>query len=210
MSMTTESVQCVLASGNAGKLAELSNALTAFNINLVSQKELNVDEAEEPACTFVENSIIKARHASNCTGLHALADDSGLVVPALQGAPGVKSARYAAVAGSESKPTDQDNINKLLKALDGLPEADRAAYFVCVLVFLRHAQDPEPLIATGVWHGKILTAPEGDDGFGYDPVFFCPEQKMSAAAMSKAKKQSVSHRAIALEILKQQLSNSTL
>ena len=208
--MTTKSVRCVLASGNAGKLAELSNALTAFDIELISQKEFNVVEADETACTFVENSLIKARHASASTGLHALADDSGLVVQTLQGAPGVISARYAAVAGSDTKPTDQDNINKLLEALDGTSEADRAAYFVCVLVFLRHAQDPEPLIATGVWHGRILAAPQGEDGFGYDPVFYCPQQKMSAAAMGKEKKRSVSHRAIALEILKRQLSNSLL
>jgi len=201
-------VKCVLASGNAGKLAELSDALTEHNIDLVSQKEFNVTEADEPAVTFVENSLIKSRHASASTGLPAMADDSGIVVPALAGAPGVKSARYACVPGSDSKPTDQDNINKLLETLKDSP--DRAAYFVCVLTFLRHADDPEPLIATGVWHGSILTTPAGADGFGYDPVFYCPVQKMTAAEMGKEKKRSVSHRAIALKLLKQQLSNSHL
>ena len=197
--------QCVLASGNEGKLAELSDALSDFQIDLISQKTLNVSEAEEPAATFVENALIKARHASKATGLCALADDSGLVVPALNGAPGVISARYAATPGSDQKPTDQDNIDKLLESLNPMSPEARSAYFVCVLVFLRHTDDPVPLIATGLWHGEILFEPEGDGGFGYDPVFYCPQQKMSAAAMGSEIKKSVSHRAIALEELKQQL-----
>jgi len=143
--------KCVLASGNQGKLAELSGALAGHGIKLVSQSEYNVTEADENASTFVENSLIKARHASTSTGLCALADDSGLVVPALNGEPGIRSARYATTPGGNTKPTDQDNIDKLLTALAPLPSEARAAYFVCALVFLRHAQDPEPLIATGLW-----------------------------------------------------------
>jgi len=202
--------KCVLASGNQGKLAELSGALAGHGIKLVSQSEYNVTEADENASTFVENSLIKARHASTSTGLCALADDSGLVVPALNGEPGIRSARYATTPGGNTKPTDQNNIDKLLTALAPLPSEARAAYFVCALVFLRHAQDPEPLIATGLWHGEILTEPAGDGGFGYDPVFYCPNQKMSAAVMGKAKKSTVSHRAIALAELKLKLSQSSL
>lgn len=205
-------IKCVLASGNQGKLAELSGALADHGIELVSQSEYDVTEADENASTFVENSLIKARHATSSTGLCALADDSGLVVPALNGEPGIRSARYAATPGGKdtTKPTDQDNIDKLLSVLAPLPSEARAAYFVCALVFLRHAQDPEPLIATGLWHGEILTEPAGDGGFGYDPVFYCPNQKMSAAVMGKAKKSTVSHRAIALAELKLKLSQSSL
>jgi len=205
-------IKCVLASGNQGKLAELSGALASLGIELVSQSEYNVTEADENASTFIENSLIKARHASASTGLSALADDSGLVVPALHGEPGIRSARYAATpdAADNVKPTDQDNIDKLLNVLASLPSEARAAYFVCALVFLRHAQDPEPVVATGLWHGHILSEPDGDGGFGYDPVFYCPNQKMSAAAMGKAKKSTVSHRAIALAELKHKLSQSTL
>jgi len=205
-------IKCVLASGNQGKLAELSGALASLGIELVSQSEYNVTEADENASTFIENSLIKARHASASTGLSALADDSGLVVPALHGEPGIRSARYAATpdAADNVKPTDQDNIDKLLNVLASLPSEARAAYFVCALVFLRHAQDPEPVVATGLWHGHILSEPDGDGGFGYDPVFYCPNQKMSAAAMGKAKKSTVSHRAIALAELKHKLSQSLL
>ena len=205
-------IKCVLASGNQGKLVELSGALASLDIELVSQSEFSVTEADENASTFIENSLIKARHASASTGLCALADDSGLVVPALQGEPGIRSARYAAASGGNdnAKPTDQDNIDKLLNKLAPLPSDARAAYFVCALVFLRHAQDPEPVVATGLWHGQILTEPDGDGGFGYDPVFYCPNEEMSAATMGKAKKSAISHRAIALTELKQKLSHSRL
>jgi len=208
----TRDITCVLASGNQGKLAELTGVLSGYGIKLVSQSEFNVTEADENASTFIENSLIKARHASMATGLCALADDSGLVVPALNGEPGIRSARYASM-GDDSKPTDQDNVDKLLQTLKPLPDEARSAYFVCALVFLRHAEDPEPVIATGLWHGNILHAPdvsgpEGDRGFGYDPVFYCPKLQMSAAAMGKAKKSTVSHRAIALKELKLKLSQS--
>jgi len=209
---TSNAIKCVLASGNQGKLTELSGTLANLGIELVSQSTFSVTEADENAPTFLENSLIKARHASAATGLSAMADDSGLVVPALRGEPGIRSARYAAtpVAVNDAKPTDQDNIDKLLAALAPLPPEARDAYFVCALVFLRHAQDPEPVIATGLWHGQILTEPEGEGGFGYDPVFYCPNQKMSAASMGKKKKSEISHRAIALAELKHKLSLSTL
>lgn len=201
--MTTNLKKCVLASGNKGKLAELSNALAIHRINLVAQSEFDVTEADETAVTFVENALIKARHASQATGLAALADDSGLVVPALLGEPGIRSARYAQ-KDAMTKPTDTENIEKLLQALK--PLQNRTAWFACVLVYLRHADDPEPIIATGQWHGTILEELSGDGGFGYDPVFYCPQAGMSAAAMGKERKREISHRAIALKKLHEQLS----
>jgi XTP/dITP diphosphohydrolase len=194
--------QCVLASGNAGKLAELSAALADFNLQLISQSEFNYEEAEENAVTFVENALIKARHASAETGLPALADDSGLVVHSLNGEPGIYSARYAGSTDG-SKPTDAENITRLLSRLGDTE--DRSAHFVCVLALVKHRDDPEPLIATGRWHGSILSAPQGDSGFGYDPVFFCPRTGMSAAAMGKEKKSAISHRALAVQQLRELL-----
>jgi XTP/dITP diphosphohydrolase len=195
----------VLASGNTGKLRELSAALADFNLELVSQAEFKLDEADETAVTFVENALIKARHASAATGLPALADDSGLVVPALDGQPGVYSARYAAGTENE-KPGDEANIRKLLQALEGV--TDRAAYFVCVLTMLQHASDPEPLVAIGRWHGAILEQPTGREGFGYDPVFYCPETGLSAAEMGSERKGAISHRAIAVNALRQLLNQA--
>ena len=194
--------QCVLASGNAGKLAELSVALADFNLQLISQSEFNYEEAEENAVTFVENALIKARHASAETGLPALADDSGLVVHSLHGEPGIYSARYAG-SPDGSKPTDAENITRLLSRLEDIE--DRSAHFVCVLALVKHRNDPEPLIATGRWYGSVLNAPQGDGGFGYDPVFFCPCVGMSAAAMGKEKKSAVSHRALAVRQLRELL-----
>lgn len=191
--------QCVLASGNAGKLAELSVALADFNLQLISQSEFNFAEADETAVTFVENALIKARHASVETGLPALADDSGLVVHALNGEPGIRSARYAQTKEGV-KPTDEENYNKLLNNLADSEE--RSAHFVCVLALVKHADDPEPLIATGRWYGSILTAPQGVGGFGYDPVFFCPQTGKSASAMGKEKKSAISHRALAVKQLR--------
>jgi len=198
-------MQCVLASGNKGKLAELSEALSSHGIRLRAQSEFNVSEVAEPASTFVENALIKARHASHSTGLAALADDSGLVVPSLQGQPGVHSARYAA-NNDDAKPGDSANIDKLLNELATQPADQRNAYFVCVLVYLSHADDPLPVIATGLWHGTILKERRGDSGFGYDPVFYCDAEQLSAAEMGKARKQQISHRAIALAALSQQLA----
>ncbi len=199
--------RCVLASGNKGKLAELAQALVAHNIELITQSEFNVSEAVEDAPTFIENALIKARHASRVTGLSALADDSGLVVPVLNGEPGIFSARYAMQPDDAQKPSDADNINKLLEQMQPHNNDARAAYFVCALVYLRHAEDPEPLISTGLWHGHILQAPEGENGFGYDPVFYCPKNKMASACMSRELKSSTSHRARALEALNKQLTD---
>lgn len=208
-SNSTEMQRCVLASGNQGKLDELSGVLLAQNIELISQSEFNLTEAIEDGSTFVENALIKAKHASEATGLSAMADDSGIVVPSLNGEPGIRSARYA-MTDNTDKPTDQENIDKLLKVLEPMPDTARAAYFVCCLVFVRHAKDPVPVIASGIWHGRILHEAQGEGGFGYDPVFYCPGVGMTAAAMGKAKKSTVSHRAIALKELKHKLSETTI
>lgn len=193
----------VLASGNAGKLKELQALLADQGLSLVSQAELGLQEAEETGLTFVENAILKARFASQQSGLPALADDSGLAVDALGGAPGIYSARY-----SGEGATDQRNIDLLLERMRDVPEADRGAQFHCVLVLLRHAYDPVPLICHGVWHGKILTEARGDGGFGYDPIFWVPELNCAAAELSKAQKNSISHRGQALRQLLQQLQAS--
>ncbi|MBB5546924.1 non-canonical purine NTP pyrophosphatase, RdgB/HAM1 family [Paraburkholderia fungorum] len=187
----------VLASNNAGKLREFAALLGAAGIELIPQGELNVPEAEEPYPTFVENALTKARHAAKLTGLPALADDSGLCVRALRGAPGVYSARYAQRAGGEK--SDAANNARLVSALAG--ETDRRAYYYCVLALVRHADDPEPLIAEGRWHGEMLDAPRGGHGFGYDPYFFLPSLKATAAELEPAVKNASSHRAIALRHL---------
>lgn len=187
----------VLASNNAGKLREFAALLGAAGIELIAQGELNVPEAEEPHPTFVENALAKARHAAKLTGLPALADDSGLCVRALGGAPGVYSARFAQRAGGEK--SDAANNAHLMSALQG--ETDRRAYYFCVLALVRHAEDPEPLIAEGRWHGEMLDAPRGAHGFGYDPYFFLPSLNASAAELEPAVKNAASHRAIALRHL---------
>ncbi|MDR5819554.1 MULTISPECIES: RdgB/HAM1 family non-canonical purine NTP pyrophosphatase [unclassified Caballeronia] len=191
----------VLASNNAGKLREFAALLEAAGIELIAQGELGVPEAPEPHVTFVENALAKARHASALTGLPALADDSGLCVRALQGAPGVYSARYASLAGGEK--SDAANNARLVADLAGV--ADRRAYYFCVLVLVRHAEDPEPLIAEGRWHGEVLDEPRGAHGFGYDPHFFLPALHASAAELDPARKNALSHRALALRDLLQRL-----
>jgi len=185
----------VIASNNRGKIAELTELLAPLGIQPVAQGELGVGEAEEPAVTFVENAILKARHASRITGLPALADDSGLAVDALGGQPGVRSARYAGEQAS-----DQDNVQALLQALAHVPEADRGAQFHCVLVYLRHADDPTPIICHGRWPGSILMEPRGEGGFGYDPVFLVPEKGCSAAELTRTEKSRISHRGRALAL----------
>ena len=195
----------VLASGNAGKLSELRAMLADLPLAIVPQRELGVDDVPETGTTFVENALIKARHASRVTGLPALADDSGLIVDALGGAPGLYSARYA------GSPTDDGANNaKLLQALDGLPESQRAARFYAVIVLLRHADDPQPLIAEGSWEGRILDAPRGDHGFGYNPVFLDPTQGLTAAELPPEQKNRISHRALALQALRERLARSGL
>jgi XTP/dITP diphosphohydrolase len=187
----------VLASNNAGKLREFEALLGAAGIELVAQGELGVPEAEEPHSTFIENALAKARHAARLTGLPALADDSGLCVRALRGAPGVHSARFAQTAGGEK--SDAANNARLVAELHGV--ADRRAYYYCVLVLVRHADDPEPLVAEGRWHGEIIDAPRGANGFGYDPHFFLPALAASAAELEPAVKNAHSHRALALRAL---------
>lgn len=197
MPEVNELKRVVLASNNAGKLREFASLLNAAGIELIAQGELGVPEAEEPHVTFVENALAKARHASKLTNLPALADDSGLCVHALRGAPGVYSARFAQLAGGEK--SDAANNARLVAELAG--NADRRAYYFCVLVLVRHADDPEPLIAEGRWHGEVIDAPRGAHGFGYDPHFFLPSLNATAAELEPARKNAVSHRAIALGAL---------
>lgn len=199
--MMNDDNRLVIASNNPGKIAELEALLAPLNLRPVAQGELGVKEAEEPAVTFVENALLKARHAARETGLPALADDSGLAVDALSGAPGVRSARYA---GNDA--SDSDNVRALLQALEGVPEPERTAQFHCVLVMLRHAEDPTPVICHGRWHGRILEAPRGAGGFGYDPIFWAPEQNCSAAELTRAEKGQISHRGLALQSLLDQAS----
>ncbi len=186
--------QLVLASGNKGKIKEIQAILA--NHLIVPQSTFNVLEAEETGSTFVENAIIKARNAALHCNLPAIADDSGLVVDALNGAPGVISARYAGVGAS-----DQDNVIKLLQQLEGIPEAQRTARFICVMVFMTHAEDPFPVIAQGVWEGLILNEQVGANGFGYDPVFWVPSHQCASAELSAEVKNSLSHRGQALRQL---------
>ncbi|MEL1266057.1 RdgB/HAM1 family non-canonical purine NTP pyrophosphatase [Pseudoxanthomonas putridarboris] len=193
-------MKLVLASSNHGKLEELRSLLADSDIELIAQSDLGVDDADETATTFVENALIKARHACQLTGLPALADDSGICVDALNGAPGLYSARYAGEHGNAGR-----NIDKLLDALADVPDAQRSAHFYCVLVLLRHANDPQPLIVEGEWRGRILHARQGDGGHGYDPVFFDPEHGQSAAEMPLTLKNGLSHRGKALAALKQRL-----
>ena len=190
----------VLATSNRGKLAELQPLLGDAGFDLVTQGELGVEDAIEDGLTFVENALIKARHACRATGLPALGDDSGLVVDALGGAPGLYSARYAGEHGNA-----RANIDKLLQEMRGFGGEQRRAHFYCVLVALRHADDPQPLIVEGAWHGQVLDAPRGDGGYGYDPVFLDPARGLSAAEIEPATKNRISHRGIALTRLRERL-----
>ena len=194
-------MKLVLASSNPGKLAELRDLLGDAGVDLHAQTEFGVEDAEETGLTFVENAILKARHASRATGLPALADDSGLCVDALDGAPGLYSARYAGGHGDHAA-----NIAKLLDALRDVADERRSARFVSVLALLRHADDPQPLIAEGVWEGRVLFAPRGSGGFGYDPVFFAHELGMGAAELDAALKNRISHRGLALAAMREKLT----
>ncbi|MDF1892791.1 MULTISPECIES: XTP/dITP diphosphatase [Rahnella] len=186
----------VLATGNAGKVRELAHLLADFGLDVVAQTELGVESAEETGLTFIENAILKARHAAAETGLPAVADDSGLAVDFLGGAPGIYSARYAGVDAS-----DQQNLDKLLVALKDVPQGQRNAQFHCVLVYMRHAEDPTPLVCHGSWPGEIAFAQAGEGGFGYDPIFFVPELGKTAAELTREEKSAVSHRGQALKLL---------
>lgn len=193
--------QIVLASGNKGKLKEFNQILKALQVEVLPQSDFNVSDADETGLSFVENAILKARHAAEITGLPALADDSGLEVDALQGAPGIYSARFS---GSEA--TDEKNNALLLEKLHGLPPEQRSARFRCVLVFMRHAQDPTPLICQGTWEGEILTSAQGENGFGYDPLFWIPELQKSSAQLPAEQKNLLSHRGQAVTLLKQSIA----
>lgn len=186
-------MKVVLATGNQGKLRELRAMLAAKGFEIVPQTELQVPEAEETGASFRENALLKARNAARHTGLPAIADDSGLEVDALHGAPGIYSARYA---GPDA--TDADNLQKLLKELDGVPAAKRRARFRCVIAYLRKVDDPAPLVCEGVWEGSILEAPRGTNGFGYDPVFLVPGKSLSSAELPPEEKNRLSHRGQAL------------
>lgn len=192
----------VLASGNAGKLRELSRLLSELDYEVHAQSEFDVPEAEETGTTFVENAIIKARNAAQHTGLMALADDSGIEVDALDGAPGVYSARFAG-----SKATDDDNNALLIEKLASVPEQQRSARYRAVLVFMRHAADPSPLICEGSWEGIIQLTPAGSGGFGYDPYFYLPDLGCTSAELSPDDKNRLSHRGKALQQLKSRLSD---
>ncbi|MEQ1835054.1 MAG: RdgB/HAM1 family non-canonical purine NTP pyrophosphatase [Candidatus Nitrotoga sp.] len=188
----------VIASNNPGKLRELQLTFASLSIEILTQAQLGINEAEEPHCTFIENALAKARHVSRISGLPALADDSGLCVAALGGAPGVQSARYAGEPKSDSR-----NNEKLLQAMAGV--VDRHAHYYCVLVLVRHADDPQPLIAEGEWHGEIAQQMLGEGGFGYDPLFWLPQLNKMSAELSRDEKAQISHRAQALHILLQRL-----
>lgn len=200
--MSSETLrEVVLASGNAGKLREFSAILQQAGIRMIAQNELGVTEADEPHATFVENAIAKARHASLHTGRPALADDSGLCVPALGGAPGVYSARYASLNGGEK--SDLANNLRLVSQLSNLE--DHSAFYIAVLVFMNGPEDPCPLVAEGRWHGRIVATPQGENGFGYDPHFWLPEYGCTVAELDPAEKNRVSHRGRALAQLLEQL-----
>ncbi|AEG68595.1 nucleoside-triphosphate diphosphatase [Ralstonia solanacearum Po82] len=191
----------VLASNNPGKLAEFGTLLAPLGLDVTAQGELGIPEAEEPHVTFVENALAKARHASRLAGLPALADDSGICAHALGGAPGVYSARYAQLAGEPK--SDAANNARLVRELAG--HADRGAHYVCVLVYVRHADDPQPIIAEGNWFGEVIDTPRGNGGFGYDPHFLLPALGKTAAELSKTEKNAISHRAQALAQLVERL-----
>lgn len=188
----------IIASGNPGKLREFAALLAPFDFEAVPQAAFSVSEAEEPHITFVENALLKARHASQATGLPALADDSGICVYALGGAPGVRSARYAGEPGNDAR-----NNERLIAALDA--HQDHRAFYYCALVFVTHAEDPHPLIATGEWYGEIIASPRGDGGFGYDPYFLLPEYGCTAAELPAGIKNRVSHRGKAMLMLAEKL-----
>ncbi|MCO4785179.1 RdgB/HAM1 family non-canonical purine NTP pyrophosphatase [Marinomonas atlantica] len=186
----------VLASNNAGKIKEFNALLSQFNFEVKPQGDFQVEDADETGLTFVENAILKARHACAATGLPALADDSGIEVDFLKGAPGIYSARFAGDHGN-----NEANNALLLEKLDGVPAEQRSARFHCVLAFMRHKDDPTPIISHGTWEGRILESAEGVEGFGYDPIFYVPEKGCSSASLPKEVKNQLSHRAKALKEL---------
>ncbi|GAM67409.1 nucleoside 5-triphosphatase rdgB [Vibrio sp. JCM 19236] len=194
------SQKLVLATGNQGKVREMASLLSDFGFDVRAQNEFNVSEVAETGTTFIENAIIKARHAAKETGLPAIADDSGLEVDFLQGAPGIYSARFAGEGAS-----DQQNLDKLLVEMQGVVTEERSARFHCVLVYMHHAEDPTPIVCHGKWEGRILEEAHGENGFGYDPVFFVPEDGCASAELAPERKKELSHRGKALTQLFQEL-----
>ena len=188
--------EIILASGNPGKVREINQLLATLELHVTPQSEHGVTDVEETGLTFVENAILKARNAAAHTGLPAIADDSGIEVDALNGAPGIYSARYAGAGAS-----DEANLQKLLAALGDVPEAERTARFQCVMVYMKHGEDPTPLICQGTWEGRILLEPRGNNGFGYDPVFYVPTHDCASAELEPEVKNTLSHRGQALRKL---------
>jgi XTP/dITP diphosphohydrolase len=191
----------VLATSNGRKVAEMQPLLSDIGFTIITQAQLGVSDAIEDGHTFVENALIKARHASSVTGLPAIADDSGLIIDALKGAPGLISAHYAGVHGDA-----KGNIKKVLTELEGIPKVQRSARFYSLIVMLKHAEDPQPLIAEGIWEGEIMLAPRGENGFGYDPIFYVPQHQCSAAELAADIKNTISHRGRALLKLRELLN----
>ncbi|WP_455216659.1 RdgB/HAM1 family non-canonical purine NTP pyrophosphatase [Kaarinaea lacus] len=201
---TSPKNRVVMASSNPGKLREMNQILGGLGIEVVPQSDFKVPDAEETGLSFVENAILKARHAAKLTGLPAIADDSGLEVDALQGAPGIYSARFSGPGA-----TDEKNLQKLLEELKDVPEGERTARFQCLMVFMSHANDPTPLICQGTWEGRILSEPRGTGGFGYDPVFYVPSEKCASAELAPEVKNRLSHRGQALKKLVAALQQET-
>jgi len=197
-------MKVVLATGNKGKLTEFRQLLAGLDMDVVPQSDFDIPDAIEDGLSFVENAIIKARHATKLTGLPAIADDSGLEVDMLNGAPGIYSARF-----SGENATDEKNNLRLLSLLQEIPEEQRTARFQCLLVMMRHAKDPTPLICQGTWEGRISFAPQGDNGFGYDPLFLIPELGLTSAQLEKTEKNRISHRGQAMGLLLEKLSPQT-
>jgi len=194
----------VLASNNAGKAREITEILKTYGISVVPQSDFGVPEIPETGLTFVENALLKARNACHHTGLPAIADDSGIEIDALQGRPGIYSARYSGEGAS-----DEANLQKALTELKDIPEAQRGARFQCLMVLLEHENDPTPLICQGAWEGRILTEPQGENGFGYDPIFYVPEHQCSSAQLTADQKNALSHRGKALKILAEKIKALT-
>ena len=192
----------VFASGNVGKVREISQLLEGLSIDVLPQSDFNVPEIEETGVTFVENAILKARNAAHHTGLPAIADDSGIAVDVLQGRPGIVSARFAGVGAS-----DEDNLEKLISMVKQFPDEERTARFICSMVYLRHEEDPIPVIAEGVWEGQLLIDPKGQNGFGYDPIFYVSSHQCTSAELPPEIKNKLSHRGQALRKLLEQLSS---
>lgn len=197
-------MKVVLATGNKGKLTEFRQLLAGLDMDVVPQSDFDIPDAIEDGLSFVENAIIKARHAAKLTGLPAIADDSGLEVDMLNGAPGIYSARF-----SGENATDEKNNLRLLSLLQEIPEEQRTARFQCLLVMMRNAEDPTPLICQGTWEGRISFAPQGDNGFGYDPLFLIPELGVTSAQLEKTEKNRISHRGQAMGLLLEKLSPQT-